>query len=72
MTFAMVKGREVTPDVSGTPPFEDSQPIPATLSEDELQLAVKGSPILTTALWGLVSTGQKVPTTFPTSVQCEL
>lgn len=67
----MFKGREVTPSVSDTPPFEDSQPIPSTWSDNDLQLAVKGSPIPTTALAGLVSTGQDLAG-FPTSIQYEL
>lgn len=69
VTDAMFKGREETPVVRDVSPFEDSQPIPSTRSDDVLQLAEKGSPILTTALGGLVSTGQEELTGFPTSIQ---
>lgn len=70
VTDAMLKGREETPGVSDVSPFEDSQPIPSTWSDDVIQLAEKGSPILTTALGGLVSTGQEELTAVPTNIQC--
>lgn len=53
--------RELTPGVNDTPPYVDSQPIPCTCLEKELQLAIKGSSNLTTASGGVISTQGEVP-----------
>lgn len=69
VTAGMFKVREVTPSVSGTPSTLDSQPIPATWSDNEVQLADKGSPNLTTGDGGFISAEQDELTGFPTSTQ---
>lgn len=65
VTSVMFKGREVTPVVRGSPPCEDSQPIPWIWSVEAVQLARKGSLNLTTTLGGLILTGQLEPASFP-------
>lgn len=59
VTVLIISERNETLGVSGTPPMEDSQPIPSIWLDDELQLAEKESLYLTTALEGLVSSGQE-------------
>lgn len=54
-----VSERNETLGVNGMPSREDSQPIPSTWLDDELQLAEKESLYLTTALEGLTSSGQE-------------
>lgn len=65
VTACTFKAREVTPVVRGSPPCEDSQPIPWIWSVKAVQLAHKGSLNLTTALGGLISTLQVEPACFP-------
>lgn len=65
VTAVMFKAREVTPVVRGSPPCEDSQPIPWIWSVEAVQLARKGSLNLTTTLGGVISMGQVEPACFP-------
>lgn len=72
VTADMFKAREVTPIVRGFPSCEDSQPIPWIRSVKAVQLADRGAPNLTTALGGLISTGQGEPSCFPANPEYEL
>lgn len=59
VTDFTVSKRNETLGVNEMPSMEDSQPIPSIWLDDELQLAEKGSLYLTTALEGLVLSGQE-------------
>lgn len=69
LTDDMFNRREVTPAVSATPSYGDSQPIPSTCLERDVQLTNKGSPNLTTTSGGVISSAQEELTPVPVSIK---
>lgn len=71
VTVVIFKSREET-CTRPVPPAEDSQPIPSVWLDNEVHVANKGSPYLTTTAGGFIATGQMALTGSPRSKQYRL